>query len=211
MMLTTTASVTDAEIILLIDTCMDEISTISFWPFLQKNTTVTAVANQQTYAVPNDFLYAVALVDDDNDNTVQPIAPHSFFAQFGNDTGNTSTFAEFWMIWENKIYLSPIPSTNDTARWKLYYYGDIIPVRQDADVPEFHASFHQGIVEFVKWKLWEREEFFDQADRSFARYLTYLARMEDFYMSQIRRTPYIIGDGRRQRFGDPNIPFLFRI
>lgn len=211
MMLNTTATVTDAEIILLIDSCMDEISTVSFWPFLQKNATVTAVADQQTYAVPNDFMYAVALIDDDNDNTVAQISPQSFFAQFGNDTGNKSTFAEFWMIWENKIYLSPIPSTNDTDRWSLYYYRDMTALANDAAIPEFHVSFHQGIVEFVKWKLWEREEFFDQADRSFNRYLIYLARMEEFYISQIRRTPYIIGDGRRQRFGDPNIPFLFRI
>ncbi|MEK0326782.1 MAG: hypothetical protein QQN63_13870, partial [Nitrosopumilus sp.] len=82
MMLTTTASVTDAEIILLIDTCMDEISTISFWPFLQKNATITAVADQQTYAVPNDFMYAVALIDDDNDNIqdmydFEPLNPFS--------------------------------------------------------------------------------------------------------------------------------------
>ncbi len=210
-MLNTTATVSDAEIVLLIDSAMDEISTVSFWPFLEKNATVTAVADQQTYATPSDFLHAVALVDDDNDNAVTPLAPSAFFAQYGNDTGNKSTLADFWTIWEDNIYLTPIPSTNDTNRWTLYYYRDITALANDAAIPEFHVSFHQGIVEFVKWKLWEREEFFDQADRSFARYLTYLARMKDFYITTIQRPPYIGGDGRRQRFGDPNIPILWRI
>lgn len=206
-----TGDISDAELNTLIDAAFDEISVAFKWPFLEKSTTVSTVASQQTYSLPADFLYGVALVDDDNDTTVPYIAPGLYFQRYGNDTGNTATTADRWTIWESKIYLSPIPSAADTNRYSFYYYRTITKLADDVTEPEFHAAFHPAIVEYCKWKVWEREEIFEQAQVAFALFKSYLDSMHRFYSSQVAREPYIWGDGVSFRIGDPNIPWLYRV
>ncbi len=149
-------NVTDAEIVLLINNCVDEVSIADYWPFLEASTTIDLVDSQQTYALSSeasDFEFAVALVDDDNDKTIPYIAPATFFNMYGNDTGNESTEFNFWTIWEEKIYISPIPESNDTARLTLYYYKSGTQLSTGGTSPDWHEAFHQLIVEYVKWKL----------------------------------------------------------
>jgi len=204
-------NVSDAEIVALIDSGMAEVGIADFWPFLEANSTVTTVADQQNYALPGDFEYAVSLVDDPNDQRVEYIAPAAFFSRFGNDTGNTSADPQYWTIWENEILISPIPSAAVTDKFTLYYYRAITALASGAAVPEFHAGFHQVLVEYCKWKLWDREEYFDQSERAFIQYARYLSDMRVWYATQVKRYPMIAGDGRLQSLGDPNIPWLRRI
>ncbi len=209
--LLTTSDISSANLIVIIDNGMEEISTHAFWSFLEKSATITAVATTQSYAVPADFLYGVAIVDDDDDTTVPFIAATEFFSRYGNDTGNTAATANFWTIWTDKVFFTPIPSTNDTNRWTFYYYRNITVLTGDSSVPEFHPSFHEALVEYVKWKVWEREEFFQQSQTSFTLYQYYLAKMEDFYAAQTKRSPFAWGEGTRRKLGDPNIPFIWRV
>jgi hypothetical protein len=205
-------NVTDAEIVLLIDSAMDEIGVADFWPFLEASATMSTVDATRTIALPADFEFAVALVDDDNDETVPYVAPSVMWHHYGNDTGNTGTSFNFWTIWENKLYLTPIPNGADTDRFTLYYYKTITALATGASVPEFHEAFHQVVVEYVKWKLWDREEYFDQSERAFITYARYLSQMQAWYARRAKRSPYVAGDGMfRPVQGDPNIPSLRNI
>lgn len=204
-------NVSDAEIVEIINNGMYEISLASEWPWLQETSTVTTVADQQAYTLPADFEFAIALVDDDNDTTVPFIAVEEFFRRYGNDTGNTSTTPNFWTIWEDSIYLTPIPSANDTDRYTLYYYETVTLLTTGGTSPAFHAAFHPILVEYAKWKLYEREEYYDQSERSFITYARYLSRMIEWYQRQVKRAPYIAGDGSFRREGDPNLPWLRQV
>jgi hypothetical protein len=205
-------NVTDAEIVLLINSAIDEIGIADYWPWLEASTTLSLVADTQTIALPADFEFAIALVDDDHDRTVPYIAPSLFFFHYGNDTGNTGTQFSFFTIWEDVIYLTPTPSAADTNRLSLYYYKTPTQLSTGATLPEFHEAFHQMIVEYVKWKLFDREEYFDQSERAFITYTRYLSQMSSWYARRTKRMPAIAGDGIfRPESGDPNLPWINQV
>ena len=208
-------NVTDAEIVLIINQGIDEIGIADDWAWLQASTTIDLVDSQQAYALSSeasDFERAVALVDDDNDKTIPYIAPATFFSQYGNDTGNESTTFNFWTIWEDSIYLTPTPEANDSARLTLYYYKTPTTLSTGSTTPEFHEAFHPMLVEYCKWKLWDREEYFDQSERAFITYSRYLSAMSMWYARRAKRLPAIAGDGFFQpSSGDPNLPWVFQV
>lgn len=192
---------------------VEEVAGAFHWAWLEASTTVTLAASTQTYALPADFNTAVALVDDDNDDTIEFLAPSKFFELVGNDTGNTSSNPEYWTIWEDNIYLSPIPDTADTNRLTFYYYKNPTTLATDGATPEWDNAFHWMLVDYGKWKLWERTgEHFEQAEQSRRTFVTYLSDMSAFYTARVKRAPFLYGDGiRGLTFGDINIPSLWRI
>jgi hypothetical protein len=202
-------NVTDAEIVLLINQGVDEISIADYWPFLEASATVTITDSTQGTNLPSDFEYQEALVDDDKDEVLPYIAPSLFFSMVGNDTGNEATDPKFYTIWAGQFLFSPVPKTTDSARYTTYYYKSGTQLSAGSTDLDWHEGFHQIIVEYVKWKLWDREEYFDQSERAFITYSRYLMAMKSFYSRRTRRMPGVAGDGHFQRpFGDPNVPLL---
>lgn len=188
-------NVTDAQIVVLIGQAMSEISLAADWPFLQTSTTISAVDSQRPYALPSGFVKGVALVDDDYDENLEYVTPKVFFARYGNDTGNESTRPSHFTVWGTNILLHPIPTSNDTNRYSIYYITDITALSSGSTSPQFHAGFHWMLVEYCLWKLYEREEYYDQSERAFITYSRYLEDMKSFYGTRFRRSPYLWGDG----------------
>lgn len=208
-----TQNVTDAQINTLINQCLHDIEVYTDWRFLQDFDDLTVTASTQSYSVAtltsSTFNRAIALVDDDRDKAVTFISPSEFFHRYGRDTGNKSANANSWTIFQGSIFLHPIPSTNDTARYRFYYYKTITELSADSNSPEFHQGFHWMIVEYCKWKLWEREEYFDEALRSKGNYYEMLDAMEKWYARTTREDPWIYGDNKLLRlYRDPNLPLL---
>ena len=204
-------AVSDANIVTIINNGMYEISLASEWPWLEASETLSAVADQQVYSLPTSFDFMVAIVDDDNDTTVPYMTPTEFFLRYGNDTGNSTTTPNFYTIWEDQIYFTPIPSTNDTDRFTCYYYQTVTLLTTGGTSPAFHQAFHPILVEYAKWKLWENQEYFDQSERAFVSFARYLQQMESWYGRRAKRDPYIAGDGDWRREGDPNLPWLRQV
>jgi len=204
-----TTNVSDAEIILLLNSGVDEVSVAGFWPFLEASATMKPLDSTRTIALPADFEIAMTVVDDDNDRIIPYIPPASMWHLIGNDTGNESTNFNFWTIWEDLLYLTPIPSADDTDRLTIYYYKSGTQLAAGATKPDWHEGFHQILVEYVKWKLWDREEYFDQSERAFVTYSRYMSAMTDWYARRTKRMPGLAGDGMwRRQSGDPNVPLL---
>ena len=205
-------NVTDNEIVTMINNGMHEISLADKWPWLEASENLSLTDSTQTYSLPTNFEFMVAIVDDDNDNTLEYIAPTEFFERYGNDTGNESTQPEFWTIWEDNIYITPIPEANDTNRLKCYYYQSVTTLDNGTDVPAFHAAFHNILVEYVKWKLYEREEYYDQSERAFIQFARYLQQMKNWYRRRTKIAPYIVGDGDyTPRRADPNLAWMWQV
>lgn len=203
-----TGEISDAEIVLLLNSGVDEVSIADFWPFLEASATMSTVDATRTIALPSDFEYALALVDDDNDDRVPYIAPAALFQEVGNDTGNSGTFFKYWTIWEGAVYLTPIPDGADTDRFTLYYYKSGTQLSAGTTTPDWHEAFHHILVEYVKWKVYERAEYYEPSAVAFATYNKYLADMKLWYARRAKRSPWIAGDGRRTSSRDLNIPLL---
>ncbi len=202
-------NVSDAEVVLVLNQGVDEVSIADTWPFLEASETLSLVDSQQAYTLPAVWEYMVAVVDDDNDRTIPYIDPQSFFYWYGNDTGNESTTFNFYTIWEGSTYFTPTPEANDTNRISLYYYKSGTQLSAGSTKPDWHEAFHPMLVEYAKWKLWEREEYYAQAERAFIIYSRYMAAMSDWYSRRAKRLPAVYGDGIfRPRPGDPNVPLL---
>lgn len=205
-------NVTDAQIVTLIDQGMLEVGLAHPWPFLEESTTLGLTADTQTYAVPAGVDIVVAVVDDDHNRRIEYIAPATFFQRYGNDNDNTSTYPEFYTIWDDAIYVTPTPSATDANRLTLYYYETITPLANGSAVPEFNAAFHYILVEYCKWKLYDREEYFDQSERAFIMFNRYLDQMITFYTRRVQQAPYIAGDGTYNRSaGDPNLRWMWTV
>lgn len=206
-----TVEVTDAQLDIIVNQGYHEISVFTDWPWLYASTTITLVADQANYALPADYQKTIALIDDDNDETIPYLSPELYWHRVGNDTGNSSATPDFFTIYNDDINLTPIPSSADTNRLTLKYYKTITELSADGDEPVFHDAFHYALVEYTKWRLWEREEFFQEGQRAQLSYRTYLLNMQDFYNNQVNHTPAVWGDGMTLRRGDPNIPSLWRV
>lgn len=201
--------VTDANINALLNQGYEELSIAYPWPWLEETANVSLTADTRTAALPNDYLHGNVLVDDDNDVELPYVAPTVFFRMTGNDTGNSTTTPNFFTIYEGNFHFSPIPSANDTNRYTFYYYETPTTLSTDGTSPQFVTAFHWILVEYTKWKLYERENYTEQAISAFASYSRYLDEMVAWYGRRMKHAPFIAGDGR---FGsgnrDPNIPLL---
>lgn len=203
------SDVSDININLLINQALKECSVAFKWPFLHTSTTITTVADQQEYALPADFLYGLKIVDDDHDAELEYVNPAQWFEWYGNSTqASTATTASKFTIYDDEVLLFPVPSAADVSRYTFYYYREITELSLDSHIPEFLDTFHWVIVEWVKWKLYERESMMDEAGRAFGQYADQIDRMRQWYSTPVKREPWVAGDGVRRRIGDPNLPIL---
>lgn len=201
-------SISDTEINDMINAVMNEIGVAARWPFLQTSTTISTTAATQTYALPADFNYGSHVTDADNDSPLEVLSADQGWHLYGDGTGTTATTATSFWLWGTNIYLYPVPSAIDANRYTLWYYKTVTELATDGASPEWDAGFHWMVVDGVKAKLWEREEYFEQAERSRLNYTRQLNMMIQFYINQFRQYPVIYGDGRRQRLTNANMPFL---
>lgn len=192
-------NVTNTQIDTLINQGYHELSTAFPWPWLETTADFTVGSDVRNYALPSNFDYAITMIDTDLDRSIPHVAAQDFFEMVGQDSSSTSNAARFWTIYDGDVYFHPVPSTAITAAYTLKYYSNITILSGSNDEPAFHDGFHWMLVEYVKWKLYDREEYFDQSQRAFIIYATYLDKMIDWYGSPVKRAPFLWGDGRPVR------------
>lgn len=200
--------VSDTIINTLLNQGLEEVAVWADWPWLETSTTLSAAEDTRTIALPATFSKAIKLVDDDWDYTIPYYSSEKLFHMIGNDTGNEGTRFMGWTIYGSNIMLSPIPSAADTNRFTLYFYKTPTTLSTDSTAPEFPAAFHMILVEYAKWKLYEREALIEPAAFAKASYTSYLGEMQAYYNNRVTQSPSIYGGGKRPRLWDhPNIPW----
>ena len=192
-------NITDIQINTLINQGYHELSIIFPWPWLETTADFTVSPNVRTYALPTNFDYRIAMIDTNLDKAIQHVAAKDYFELYGQDSSSTGKAAEFWTIYDGSVYFTPVPSTAITAAYTLYYYKNITTLVLDDDIPAFHDAFHWALVEYTKWKLFDREEFFAQSERSFITWTRYLNEMLTWYGSPVKKAPFLWGDGAQKR------------
>lgn len=195
----TTDSVSNDELDTLINQGYHEVSVAFPWPWLETTADFTVTTAVRNYALPSNFDYAIAMIDTSTDKSIQHVAAKDYFEMYGQDSSTTGSRANFWTIFSGDAYFTPVPSTQVTAAYTLYYYSDITTLIGADDIPAFHDGFHWILVEYCKWKLWNREEYFEQGAEAFATFSYYLSAMIAWYGNAVKKAPFLWGDGRTVR------------
>lgn len=178
------------------------------WPFLSKTANLSLTDSTRTIDLPSDFQFGLILIDNDYDKPLQRVSRDWAFTNLMDETESTRPL-KFW-VWNEDIYLWPVPVANDTDRLTIYYYRDITLLSDDATDLEWNQAFHEAVVYGVLGVLYEREEYYDQSQASFARRDELLVRMQRFYANEFNDDPQLWGDGvgRRRLWTDPNLTLL---
>lgn len=197
----------DAELNTIIENAISTISVAYYWPFAKITTNITTVVGQQAYALPTDFESGDKLVNTTEDLTVPFISATQALDVTGDDDTQTTNAQAFWIRGSN-LYLYPLPSAAVANKYRLYYFRKVTQFADDVTDAEWNAAFHPLLVDFCNWKLWEREEYFEQANAAKGEFYSGLQDMILFYSNQFKVFPNIIGDGTYRRYRNPNMPFL---
>ena len=82
------------------------------WPFLQKQTTITTVASQQAYDLPNDLskIVAVTVTVSTTQYTLKEIPNWNDWEDLNSTTTFTSQFPSHYFVFNNQIHVFPTPS-----------------------------------------------------------------------------------------------------
>lgn len=204
-------NVADADLLLLINLGIQEIeAAYPGWPWLEETAVVGVTDSTTTTALPANFSYAIALHDIVNDVQLEYMSPSAFFRLFGSrsdEEGNPLVFT----IFEGAFHWFPTPAASDADQLLLYYAETATTLSTLSDTPAFAAQFHWALVEYCKWKLYEREEYYDQSERSRIMFASYVQNMVTYYQNRVKREPFMFGDGGPHNTERDNIPWLWTI
>lgn len=134
--------------------------------FFEKKTTISYVANQELYALPNDGLVKIILVERVDAQVPQPtnLRPiditekNDYSLPSGQDIPIPGT--EKYFVAGNNVGIAPIPATAITNVLNLWYVNEPTPLTADGDEPaQDLTTLHH---ELIVWEAVVRAQFRDR-------------------------------------------------
>lgn len=115
--------ITDAQIYIWLNNRQRRILQLENVYFMEKTSTTSTVASQQTYTVPTDYKdeLIITLVDSDSKRSVLTKWKGSEPEKGYTDTTKTGKPTNYW-LWQDAYYLYPIPDAVYTLSLRYYYY-----------------------------------------------------------------------------------------
>lgn len=195
----TTADVADADVFDVLNEGINEISGLSRWPFLQKKSTLSVTASTVEVSLPADFRQIVLVQQDAKRNgPLIQISHEEYSYRYGDNAATASDARYFYIRFDDgtqKIGFYPTPSATVANAYEIFYYRSPTELAAGTDTPEWDSQFHNILVDYASFRLWEREEYFDEAERAYRRYARRLADMTRFYNMRHKQVKLIFGDG----------------
>ena len=195
----TTADVSDADVFAILNEGIQEISGLERWDFLYKRSTLTTVAATAEITLPADFQFMdfVQEIGKSNGPLLQ-ISFQEYSYRFGDDATSSATARYYYLRHDDgtqKIGIYPTPSASTTDKFEIFYFKQPTELAATDDSPEWDATHHNILVDYAAYRLWEREEYFDEAERAFRRYTRRLGDMVRFYNKRDKVHRFVVGDG----------------
>jgi hypothetical protein len=195
----TTADVSDADVTAVINEGINEVSSVQRWEFLYSEDTVDTVADTVEANLPTDFrLMDFVERAGKNHGPLIMISFEEYKRRFGDDASSSDDARYFYtrvVDGVQKIGLYPTPNATASDVYNIYYFKSPTVLTTGGTSPEWDTQFHSILVDYATYRLWEREEYFDQIQASFQRYARRLTDMIRFYRMRHRQTRFIIGGG----------------
>lgn len=203
----TVGQVTDATILIIINEGLNTVSSLHRWPWLLKGpTNLNVTANTVQYDLAATAWAVHSVVRSGKSRRLNEISFENYLDIVGNNP-STSTEATAYYIRPDtatpttlEIGLYPTPSANATAAYQYYHYQTATELTTGS--PEWHAQFHHILVDYGAYRLWEREEYFDESAKAYLRFTRTLKDMIRFYNMQSMEATLIYGDGNHTTMWD---------
>ena len=195
----TTADVADADITAILNEGIQEVSAIQRWDFLHTRGTINVTANTPEVNLPADFrlMDFVQQVGKRNGPLIM-LSFDEYSYRFGDNASTGSQARYFYLRTEDgtqKIGFYPTPSTTASNEYELFYFKAPTLLSSGSDTPEWDDQYHRLLVDYASYRLWEREEYFDESERAFRRYQRQLSDMIRYYRMRYKQVRLIVGDG----------------
>jgi hypothetical protein len=202
-------NVTDAMLTKMVNQVYQEVADAYRWPWLEASTTINVTDGTQSYAVPSDFKYVVSVFETGEAQKALPqMSAELFYHRYSGDDKEAAD-ADFFFLYDDKIFFYPTPSTTTTGKYTLTYYSDYTALSAGTDVPVFAGGFHYILVHGVAARLFSRFNNTGGSMGAYSMYLSYLENLRKHYNRVNTNAPLIWGDGNRtRRWSDPNLPML---
>ncbi len=203
----TTSDISDADVLTILNEGIQEISAMQRWDFLHTREVIDVVANTVEANLPSDFrlMDFVQQVGKRNGPLVM-LSFSEYSYRYGDDPSTGSQARYFYLRTEDgtqKIGFYPTPASSGTGAYEIFYFKSPTLLVNGSDEPEWDDQFHRILVDYAAFRLWEREEYFDESQRAFQRYARTLGDMVKFYRMRHKQTRMIVGGGAHARgYGD---------
>jgi hypothetical protein len=194
--LVTTAELSDADLMALLQQGLLDTATRWEWPWCYAEATIALVGGTPTYNLPADTMWIKALIHDGEGanarlarTTIEAVQ-----AEFGDSVGDSDLPHSFYL--ENaQVTFIPTPDAAKTVNVHYYATPDLADFDTGADEPPFHPAFHVLLAEYVSALVWESLENDEKMILFTQKYDTTVGRMATFYASTLPAQPVIVGGG----------------
>lgn len=198
----TTSDVSDADVLLIINEGIREVSTQTRWEFLHTAATLATTSGTAEISLPADFMFMnLVSKNGEKDRPLNSISFSEYKYWYGDDASTASEASAYYIRYEDgtgKIGLYPTPNATASDVYDIFYYKNPTELANGSATPEWDSRFHSLLVDYVAYRLWEREEYFDESQRAFERYGRRLREMMTFYSTRHKVNRFIYGDGSAQ-------------
>lgn len=195
----TTADVSDADVTAILNEGIQEIASLKRWDWLYTDSTISVTAGTVEYTLPADFNFMGFVMQDSLSNGPLLMLSHEEYVyRFGDNPSSGSQARYFYLRMDDgvsKIGFYPTPSATSTDEYKIFYYKNPTELAAGGDEPAWDASLHNILVDYAAYRLWEREEYFDETQRAFSKYARRLNDMMRFYKMRGKVNRFIVGGG----------------
>jgi hypothetical protein len=149
--------------------------------FTDSFSTMSTVAGQRAYTLPNNWVSSRAIFVQTNDTPagwrrVKPTNLEKVSQEQPNflsdETERQGMPNQYW-IWNKQMYLSPTPDATYTVA--MFHKGKPVKLIAASQSLNVDDSLFEGILAFVLWKMWKKENELDRAQAARADYEQYVA------------------------------------
>lgn len=188
-----TGDLPDADLTEILEEGYNTVAGTHRWPWLENSASIDVTADTIEYAFPTGFAFMRAITRNGKSYRLQEISQDKYIYMVG-DNPTSSTDARFFYITGSKIGFYPTPSATESGAYVVYFYKTpTIPT--GANSPEWTSQFHHILVDYGAYRVWEREEYFDESEKAYGRFVRGLKDMIRFYQMRSQESPMVYGDG----------------
>ena len=189
----TTGDLSDADLTEIFEEGYNIVSATHRWPWLEASANLDVTAATVAVTLPTGFAFMRAIVRNGKSYSLQEI-PQDKYLHLVGDNPTTSTDARFFYITNTTVGFYPTPSATEVGAYICFYYKNpTIPT--GASSPEWASQFHHILVDYGSYRVWEREEYFDESQNAYGRFVRGLKDMIRFYNMRSMEGQLIYGDG----------------
>lgn len=142
---------------------------------LEGKETLTTVPGQSEYPLPTNWMSSKGIFYNDQDTTTLenrwgPLEATSLEKMkqenpsFLDDSVSTRNKPRLYWIWEREVNLFPVPDVS--SQIKMFFKAKPTPLTSTSSSINIDDALAPALVEYVKWKAWEKEKELDLANSS---------------------------------------------